>query len=56
MVGPLGHLGRGRGRGRRRGVTGMVGWRQYDASQRAEASAAYSAALAQIAQDKPRPR
>lgn len=32
-------------------VTGLVGWRQYDASQRAEASAAYSAALAQIAQD-----
>jgi hypothetical protein len=35
------------------GVTAMVGWRQYDASRRAEASAAYSSALAQIAQDKP---
>jgi hypothetical protein len=34
-------------------VTAMVGWRQYDASRRAEASAAYSTALAQIAQDKP---
>jgi hypothetical protein len=34
-------------------VTALVGWRQYDASRRAEASAAYSAALAQIAQDKP---
>jgi hypothetical protein len=34
------------------GVAGMVGWRQYDASQRAEASAAYSAALAKIAQDR----
>jgi hypothetical protein len=34
------------------GVTALVGWRQYDASRRAEASAAYSAALAQIAQDK----
>lgn len=33
-------------------VTAMVGWRQYDASRRAEASAAYSTALAQIAQDK----
>jgi hypothetical protein len=32
-------------------MTGLVGWRQYDASRRAEASAAYSAALAQIAQD-----
>lgn len=32
-------------------VTGWVGWRQYDASQRATASVAYSAALAQIAQD-----
>lgn len=32
-------------------VAGLVGWRQYDASQRGEASAAYSAALAQIAQD-----
>jgi hypothetical protein len=35
------------------GVTALVGWRQYDASRRAEASAAYSTALAQIAQDKP---
>lgn len=35
------------------GVTALVGWRQYDASRRAEASAAYSVALAQIAQDKP---
>ena len=35
------------------GVTALVGWRQYDASRRAGASAAYSAALAQIAQDKP---
>jgi hypothetical protein len=35
------------------GVTALVGWRQYDASRRAEVSAAYSAALAQIAQDKP---
>jgi hypothetical protein len=34
-------------------VTALVGWRQYDASRRAEASAAYTAALAQIAQDKP---
>jgi hypothetical protein len=32
-------------------VAGLVGWRQYDASQRAEASAAYSAALAKIGQD-----
>ncbi len=32
-------------------VAGMVGWRQYDASQRAAASAAYSAALAKIGQD-----
>ena len=32
-------------------AAGMVGWRQYDAAQRGEASAAYSAALAQIAQD-----
>jgi hypothetical protein len=32
-------------------AAGLVGWRQYDASQRGEASAAYSAALAQIAQD-----
>jgi hypothetical protein len=35
------------------GVTGLVGWRQYDASRRAEASATYSTTLAQIAQDKP---
>jgi hypothetical protein len=35
------------------GVTAMVGWRQYDASRRAEVSAAYSSALAQITQDKP---
>ena len=32
-------------------VAGLVGWRQYDASQRAQASAAYSAALAKIGQD-----
>ena len=32
-------------------VAGMVGWRQYDASQRGAESAAYSSALAQIAQD-----
>lgn len=32
-------------------VTGFVGWRQYDQAQRAAASAAYSAALAQIAAD-----
>ncbi len=32
-------------------VTGFVGWRQYDQSQRAAASAAYSVALAQIATD-----
>lgn len=32
-------------------AAGLVGWRQYDASQRGEASAAYSAALNQIAQD-----
>ena len=32
-------------------VAGLVGWRQYDAAQRAAASAAYSAALAKIAQD-----
>jgi len=32
-------------------VTGMVGYRQYDAAQRATASAAYSAALAKIGQD-----
>jgi hypothetical protein len=35
------------------GMTALVGWRQYDASRRAEVSAAYSTALAQIAQDKP---
>lgn len=34
-------------------VAALVGWRQYDASRRAGASAAYSTALAQIAQDKP---
>ena len=33
-------------------VTGMVGWRQYDNARRGEASAAYSAALAQIATDR----
>lgn len=33
------------------GATALVGWRQYDQSQRAAASAAYSAALAQIATD-----
>ena len=33
-------------------VAGVVGWRQYDASQRAAASVAYSAALAQIPQDQ----
>ncbi len=32
-------------------VAGMVGWRQYDASQRAAASAAYSMALAKIGPD-----
>ena len=32
-------------------VAGLVGWRQYNASQRAAASAAYSAALAKISQD-----
>lgn len=32
-------------------VTAMVGYRQYDAAQRATASAAYSAALAKIGQD-----
>ena len=32
-------------------VAGMVGWRQYDAGQRAAASAAYSAALAKIGPD-----
>lgn len=32
-------------------VTSFVGWRQYDQAQRAAASAAYSAALAQIAAD-----
>ncbi|WP_395709706.1 tetratricopeptide repeat protein [Reyranella sp.] len=32
-------------------VAGLVGWRQYDTAQRAEASAVYSAALAKIAQD-----
>lgn len=33
------------------GVAGLVGWRQYDTSQRAQASVAYSAALARIGQD-----
>ena len=33
------------------GATALVGWRQYDQSQRAAASAAYSAALAQVATD-----
>ena len=33
-------------------VAGMVGWRQYDASRRAEASSAYSQALAKIETDK----
>jgi hypothetical protein len=32
-------------------VAGVVGWRQYDTAQRAEASVAYSAALAKISQD-----
>lgn len=32
-------------------VAGLVGWRQYDTVQRAEASAAYSAAQAKIGQD-----
>ena len=32
-------------------VAGVVGWRQYDAGQRAAASAAYSAALAKIGPD-----
>lgn len=32
-------------------VTGVVGWRNYQASQRAAAGAAYSAALAKIGQD-----
>jgi hypothetical protein len=32
-------------------VAGLVGWRQYDAAQRAEASTAYSDALARITQD-----
>ena len=33
-------------------VAGLVGWRQYDASRRAEASSAYSQALAKIETDK----
>ena len=33
-------------------VAGFVGWRQYDQSKRAEASTAYSAALAKIDSDK----
>ncbi|HSI02037.1 MAG TPA: tetratricopeptide repeat protein [Reyranella sp.] len=32
-------------------VAGLVGWRQYDSAQRAQASAAYSAALAKIGPD-----
>src|SRR5262249_11382004 len=32
-------------------AAGMVGWRQYDASRRAEASTAYSIALSKIGQD-----
>jgi hypothetical protein len=32
-------------------VAGLVGWRQYDAARRAEASVAYSAALAKVGQD-----
>ncbi len=32
-------------------VAGLVGWRQYDTAQRAEASVAYSVALAKIARD-----
>jgi hypothetical protein len=32
-------------------VAGLVGWRQYDNTQRAQASAAYSAALAKIGPD-----
>ena len=34
-------------------AVGYVGWGQYDTSRRAAASAAYSAALAQVAQDRP---
>ena len=37
-------------------VAGMVGWRQYAAGQRAEASVTYSAALAKIATDMPAAR
>jgi len=33
-------------------VAGLVGWRQYDTARRGAASAAYSAALAQIASDR----
>jgi hypothetical protein len=33
-------------------VAGLVGWRQYDASRRAEASTAYSQALAKIDSDR----
>jgi hypothetical protein len=33
-------------------VTGLVGWRQYDASRRGEASTAYSQALAKIDSDR----
>ncbi len=32
-------------------AAGLVGWRQYDASQRAQASSAYSIALSKIGQD-----
>jgi hypothetical protein len=32
-------------------VAGLVGWRQYDASRRAQASAAYSVALSKMGQD-----
>ncbi len=34
-------------------AVGYVGWGQYDTSRRAAASVAYSAALAQVAQDRP---
>jgi hypothetical protein len=46
-----GSYGRGRRRPRRGRRGGLVGWRQYDASQRAQASAAYSVALSKIGQD-----
>ena len=51
MVGPLGHVDRGGAVVLVVIMAGLVGWRQYDAAQRAAASAAYSAALAKIAQD-----